>query len=410
MSLNTSLHSNFWLFAFLFSLSLILSGTWYFASQYSYWGDEVRFVETIKYFGQDFQIKKLIQYNEMSAPLPFLLYAGWGKIVGFELSNLRVFSLIIAVITYISFFWFVSRLFHNQKTAYFCTMFIVVHPYMLGFSVFVFTDMLPIFASVMALCATKYSKPMLILLAGITGLLSRQYFVFFLFALGLTFFFRFLSKKSRKDAYMAIAIFISTLPLGIFAYLWGGLSPPTHLNNLYLDEAFRFHPEYLSLYILQLFVYLLPFVLLNAIKIYGRITVWLITIATCWFYFLFPIVPSPAAREASFHTVGFFHRIVRFLVGSSLEHVIFFTMFTISIPIAVFIITDTFQRFRLKCYDLIFALHLSVLCYFLIMPFSYLLWEKYFMPLVPILSISLMAFNKQSKTAVENNIPIISLR
>ena len=380
MSTPTSLRTNIWFIAFLVSMAFILSFAWLFAIQHSHWGDEIRFVNTISYFGNDFHLQKLVHYNEMSAPLPFVLYAMWGKLVGFALNDLRAFSLIIAVITYVLFFWFIFKTFNCQKLAYFSSMFLMLQPYMLGFSVFVFTDMLPILASIFVFYSARYGKPLLMLLAGLIGLLSRQYFIFLLIAFGLTFFIRFLLKKERNDMYMATAIILSTLPLGVLAYYWQGLSPQTHLNSLYLDEAFRFHPEYLTLYIVQLSIYIFPYIILNVRKIYGNYSVWVISITFSWLYIIFPIEPSPAAQEASFHTVGFLHKMVRSLVGSPGEHLIFYALFTVGIPIAFFILRDLYLRIRLKLYDLIFAMHLSVIFFLIIIPCSYLLWEKYFMP------------------------------
>lgn len=390
-------------------MALILTFAWLFVIQQSHWGDEIRFVNTISYFGNDFHLQKLVHYNEMSAPLPFVLYAMWGKLVGFTLNDLRAFSLIIAVITYVSFFWFIFKIFNCQKLAFYSSMFLMLQPYMLGFSVFVFTDMLPILASILVFYAARFGKPLLMLLAGLIGLLSRQYFIFLLIAFGFTFFIRILINKDRNDVYMAMAIFLSTLPLGVLAYFWQGLSPQTHLNSLYLDEAFRFHPEYLTLYIVQLSIYIFPYIILNVRKIYGNYLVWLIAIALSWLYFMFPIEPSPAAQEASFHTVGFLHRIIRLMVGTPGEHAIFYVLFTIAIPIVMFIVRDTLLRIRLKLYDLVFAMHLSVICFLIIIPCSYLLWEKYFMPLVPILSLSLLAFHKPPALESSSNLPKIHL-
>ncbi|MDH5683388.1 MAG: hypothetical protein OEZ20_02865 [candidate division WOR-3 bacterium] len=69
-----------------------------------YWADEVHFVETIRQFGKEINLNLIRHYNEMSTPLPFILYALWGRIFGFEVHILRYFSMIIAFITYILFY------------------------------------------------------------------------------------------------------------------------------------------------------------------------------------------------------------------------------------------------------------------------------------------------------------------
>ena len=68
------------------------------------WADEHHFISTIEEFGEELSLRQLRTYNEMSTPLPFILYALWGKLVGFHLHQLRFFSLIIALFTFIYFF------------------------------------------------------------------------------------------------------------------------------------------------------------------------------------------------------------------------------------------------------------------------------------------------------------------
>ena len=388
----------------LFLFDLIL---WHFVRQMPYWGDEIHFVGTIQYFGHDFSWRKLVHYNEMSAPLPFLLYAGWGKVVGFELNDLRLLSLVISAVTYLAFFGFVAESLKSQKSAFCCTLFLIFHPYMVGFSALVFTGMLPILASILVLYAMRSNQPLLMFSAGVLGLLSRQYFVFLLFAVGLTYLFRLFYRYRRRDLFMAASIILSTVPLCILAYAWQGFSPKTELNRLYMDESFRFHPQYLSLYILQLSVYLLPLIVLNAKKIYGSLLPWLIAVACSWLYWIFPVRPCPAAVNASFFTVGFFHKYTRLLVGPVAEQYIFWILFTVSIPILVFVVKDLYHRVKSRTYDIIFAIHLSLICFLLILPWSYFLWEKYFMPLVPLLTITWTAFYLASASASKNTFPRI---
>ncbi len=392
MPLSKTIHRHRWFFIFFVVLILFDIVLRHFVRQMPYWGDEVHFVGTIQYFGHNFSWQKLIYYNEMSGPLPFLLYAAWGHLIGFELNDLRLFSLVISAVTYLAFFAFVDGSLKNQKAAFACTLFLMFHPYMVGFSVLVFTDMLPILASILVLYAMRYNRPLLMFSAGVLGLLSRQYFVFFLFAVGLTYLLRIVSRYRSRDAVMAASIILSTLPLCILAYAWQGFSPKNELNNLYMDESFRFHPEYVTLYILLLSVYLLPLVVLNAKKIYGSLLPWLIAIPGSWWYWFFSVKPCPAAVNASFLTVGFFHKFIKFLVGPVAEQYIFQVLFTVSLPILVFVVKDLYHRVKVRTYDIIFAIHLSLICFLLILPCSYFLWEKYFMPLVPLLTITWASF------------------
>ena len=46
-----------------------------------------------------------------------------------------------------------------------------------------------------------------------------------------------------------------------------------------------------------------------------------------WLYWVFPVAPSTAAVQASLHTVGLFHKVVRFVLGAQYEHIFFFCLF-----------------------------------------------------------------------------------
>ena len=47
-------------------------------------GDEMRFIETSRNFSSGFGLSLLKHYEEMSTPLPFMLFGMWGKLFGFE--------------------------------------------------------------------------------------------------------------------------------------------------------------------------------------------------------------------------------------------------------------------------------------------------------------------------------------
>ncbi len=89
----------------LIAFLLIYETTLYFtvACQQPVWHDEGHYIKTSIYLVENFNLQSLKQYNEMSTPLPFLIYGLWGKIVGYELERLRILSLIVAFF-YLSYF------------------------------------------------------------------------------------------------------------------------------------------------------------------------------------------------------------------------------------------------------------------------------------------------------------------
>src|SRR5437868_4207542 len=71
--------------------------------------DEPHFVGTIIQFGTNpLSLDLLAHYNEMSGPVPFVLYGAWGRMFGFEPLTLRLFSIVVAVATYVLLFWFLQ--------------------------------------------------------------------------------------------------------------------------------------------------------------------------------------------------------------------------------------------------------------------------------------------------------------
>jgi len=142
------------------------------------WHDECHFVETVRLFLTHPSLSTLVHYNEMSTPLPFVLYAVWGWLFGDSLINLRVLSLIIAAFTYLLYYYFFVKTFSGSKTAFWLTFFLALNPYMTGAGIFVYTDMLTMFFLVLLFFAIRNRSPFLSFIAAAGGLLCRQYYVF----------------------------------------------------------------------------------------------------------------------------------------------------------------------------------------------------------------------------------------
>ena len=55
----------------------------------------------------------------------------------------------------------------------------------------------------------------------------------------------------------------------------------------------------------------------------------------------------------------------------------------------LWLVRDAWRRARLKSFDLTLLLDLTLLAFFLLMPFSYNVWEKYLLPALMVLSMRL---------------------
>lgn len=366
-----------------------------------YWGDEEHFAATVRLFAQNFSIDTIQHYNEMSTPLPFILYAGWGRIFGAETQTLRIFSLLLALLTYLSLYHLLFSTLLNARAALLTTVFIALNPYMLAFSIFVFTDMAALLFLVLCCIAVKEHHPILFLGSAAAALLSRQYLIFVPLAAIAYYLTRWvwLREQAQSQAVSMIATAsASFLPLLILFGIWRGPNPDNLVQQLYIGESFRFHPNSLTLYISLLFVYLLPVVLLNVRTLFSSRRAWIGALGASWLYTLFPVQPSQVSIDVDIDTVGFFHRAIRFMLGIELERWIFFLTFVAGLVIAFVVVMDVYSRWRRRDTAYGFFLGMSILAFFVIMPFSYLGWEKYFLPAVPIAAIWMLLLNPSQAT------------
>ncbi len=360
-----------------------------------YWGDEAHFVKTVRQFGNEISVSQLQHYNEMSTPLPFILYAAWGHVLGFDIATLRIFSLIIALITYLVFFHLAFSIFKNPGTAILITLFLLIQPYLIGLSIFVFTDMLMMLFLILGILAVRNSRPYLFSFAAAGGLLCRQYFAFFILAAGIYFLARLVLQKNKQSAFMLISTFLSTLPLIFLFILWKGFSPQNNMKALYLNERLHFHPDFLVLYISLFAVYLFPVIIYRWRSIYGNIRILAASVLVSGIYIFFPVYASKPAVAVNVLTVGFFHRLVRAIVGTGADQFVFYAAFLLSLPVVISIIRDGWRRVGKRDFDFLFFLDLAIIGFIFLMPFSYLNWEKYFIPVIPLAALQLLLLPKR---------------
>ena len=350
--------------------------------------DELHYVNTIKQFGEELSISTIKHYNEMSTPLPFILYSTWGRIFNYNIQTLRIFSVIIAIITYLLFHRLIYSMFNDNKIALLTTAYIVLNPYMVGLSVLVFTDMLSILFIIISCIAIRNNNPIILSISLAGCLLCRQYLIFFVLAVGLYYFIKYYNNKSRDNTHiflMLLSCIISLIPLSILVFLWKGLSPINELKNVYLDEGLRFHPSFFNLYVSQLFVYLAPLVVIFWKSFYNDIKIIFGCFIISWFYWLYPIRVSKYQVNSNIYTVGLFHKFIRSISGSQfIENVIFYLAFFLGLPIIVAVVKDLYFKLQKNIIDFALLLDLSIVSFLLIMPFSYYCWEKYFLPILPL--------------------------
>ncbi len=347
------------------------------------WGDEGHYVNTIEQFGDRLSLELLRTYEEMSGPLPFVLYAAWGNLVGFNLTMLRIFSLLAALVTYILFYRVARTWGLSPERAVIALAILMLNPYMIGLSVFVYTDMLTILFVVFALQGFVTNKVRTMSVALALALLCRQYIVFVSIALIAYQVMQYVLEKDRSALPKIGYLIAAHLPLIALFFLWGGLNPDNDMQQLYARHAFVFHPSFVTTYIAALGAYLLPILVWRWRQVYAKRAV-IISAVLCWLYWLFPIEAAEPAKHVGTDTVGLLHGwLVERLGGGIGPDIAFFVLFFVGIPIVIHAVAEMgviAKRRVIVPQDL---WPMLLLAFLIVMPWSYLVWEKYLMPLLP---------------------------
>jgi hypothetical protein len=371
------------------------------------WGDESHFIETVRAFGVAMGPKQLLDYREVTPPLVYVVYALWGRLAGFDLQHLRMLSLVFSLVVYIYFHRLLFALFPGGRTALYATAFLMISPYMLGTSIFVFTDMLTMVFVMAFLWSVFEERPLWSLAAAAGALLSRQYTVFMVLAAGLVFLFRFIRQRDRRSARMAAACAVSVLPLAALFLLWKGMAPPSGIAYWNPAGGVAFHFSYVSTYVSMIVLYCLPLLLLAWRALFTDRRILLFSLLGGIYYVVFPIAPSRVTLEQTSHlTVGLVHRALELaLPGPTAEHVVLFVCFVLGLPLVIRIVRDGWSRAVGGHADFTLFLDLSVVLFLLLMPLSYQTWEKYLLPLLPVLFIRLLMLRPSSVWADPPSVP-----
>ena len=382
MKINSILNNNFKLIGIIISLIYLLGLCLTIGLNHEAWTDEGHFQKTVIYFTQTPLLTSLLHYEEMSTPLPFVLYAIWGKIFSVELYSLRIFSLIIAFIFFnvsLSFFYKISN---NKVTSMLLLLILMLNPYIIGISFFVYTDMLATLTLLISCYALIEKKYLISAIFIGLAILCRQYLVYGLIAIGISIIYNefYLNKKIPYQLlYLLIPVIIN---LALFIY-WEGSTPQNMLKNRYMHQAFAFHFDALTAYIASFGIYACPILLFINKQIPLKVYISGVIIGII-LYFLFPIEVSDVALGASVkvNTIGFFHKLILF-TPKSIQHILWIVSTSTGVILTIYLLQSTIQNLSIET---VFFSSIWIV-FLLIMPLSYLTWEKYIIPILPFLLI-----------------------
>jgi hypothetical protein len=361
------------------------------------WGDERHFLEQARSFGKDLSLDHLRDYEEVTPPLAFILYGLWGKVAGLDTANLRVLSLIIAGAVFVLLTWIAVLYLKDHVQALGVLCMFLINPYTIGLSVFVYTDMVMILFLLLFLLAMLRERALLVSVAVACGLLTRQYFVFAVMAGAGYLLWRWQYSRSEFARMGLVALVIGTLPLASMMALWKGIAPPTG-TAIWITSAPGFHTSYVVLYVALSLVFVLPIVVLRPIVFRQGMSTHILLLFLSLLYFVSPVRSSmETVKQTGRETVGLFHRaLVSLGGGTATNDLVFYVGWLGGLYLLTFLGRDTVRRVRTRRIDLSLLLNLLFLSFFLVMPFSYQVWEKYFLPVVPVLSLRLLKENRRT--------------
>lgn len=382
----------------LFSL-ITLSAIAIFSLSLPFRGDERHIVETIKLFTENFSFNTIKDYPEVTPPFFFMFYALWGKIFGTSIEGLRIFTLIISFITWQLLFYLFQFFVKKEFHALLLSLLVVVNPYFLGTSVFVFTDMLTILLSLSAIISFIKNKTILFIVFATLAILCRQYAVIIPAAVILYSLLTY-KRDEKSGRKFILSSIITVLPLLILFEVWKNISPASGIEKWIISNSALYNIDYLNTYLTFSVIYIFPLVIVFFRKIKPDYKSILIALVFTTLLSFFPVKPSIAALNFTDHkTVGFVHQGLAAIVG--LDTLWLKMLLAIFLLFGCYINIELIKRFYIEIRGKFFGKEkiftMLWILFLVIMPFSYQVWEKYLTMILPflILSIYLILYPKE---------------
>jgi hypothetical protein len=175
--------------------------------------------------------------------------------------------------------------------------------------------------------------------------------------------------------------------------LWRGLAPANAMRALYLAHGLSFKTPALTLYVTQLFTYLCPLLALRPWT-WARHSwpTWIGIVGVSGLYWLAPMRSAPPQVAAGIDTVGLLHRAILAVVGVNVGDIVFWIAFALGLAVLASIVAAAAPSRAVAAWPNTQTFLAIAVCAFLaVMPWSYMHWEKYFMPLLPLAAVLVLA-------------------
>jgi 4-amino-4-deoxy-L-arabinose transferase-like glycosyltransferase len=377
-----------------FAFSIVaLASIGYFSLFRPYWSDEAHFVETVRLFVDDFSFERLRDYPEVTPPLVYVLYAGWAKIFGSSTEILRLFSLLVALICWQVLYRF-NRLITGQPLyAWLLSLIMVVNPYFVGTSVFVYTDMLTILFCLLAITALIRERTVTFFICLSAAIMCRQYAI--VFPVAYAFFWCLARLRGRSyPVRFLLGALASVIPLLFLIFYWGNIAPESGLRKWCVADGLAFNFSAVTVYVTFAVVYIAPLVVWGLSRFSIRFIDLMAALCASLWFIVFPVAPSLATlTQTQFNTVGLAHRAFRALFGEGvlLDSALWLCFF-VGCLLTFLAVKSLVADCKRRVLDEKTFFVLVWLLFLIVMPFSYQVWEKYLLMVLPFLGLSIAIY------------------
>jgi 4-amino-4-deoxy-L-arabinose transferase-like glycosyltransferase len=380
-----------------------------FVRHWAPWGDEAHYLETVRRFGEGLDLQLLRSYpHEMTGPLGFVAYGLWGRMVGFDLWPLRLLSPLLALATCLLLTGLLQHVAHRRLVIAGTAM-LALNPYFVGLAVFVFTDMLALLFMLVAVTGFVRDRRWLTI-AGMAGAVTTRQFQVFLVLAFILASFTLIARRPPQVARQLVAIAVGLLPFGALVWLWGGLSPANSIRRIFWTSP-HFDLHGLSLYLAIPGVYALPLVIYRLYRLRHRVPWSTVAggIAIAALVLIFPVRAAAVQVRGGWETVGFAHRALTYLLPGAAATAVWFASACCWLVAAIEQGRRAWRSRDHVASSLPVTACCGVISFLAVMPFSYMPWEKYALPLIVFAIVVLCMETERRDELVERSGSIVSV-
>jgi hypothetical protein len=373
---------------------------------YAFRGDEEHFVSTVELFSDDLSPAAALDYPEVTGPLFYYMFASWGRLDGSSTESLRVFNLIVSLAVVILLYFLYGRVLGNLRIVLWGILLLLLNPYFPGLSMHVFTDMTALLFVVLAVLAVYAGNPLLLFGSITCALLVRQYSIFIVLSSALFFILSY-SKQHSLRTREFIALVAGSVPLLLMMILWKGFAPPSGVDRWIISDGSIYRFRYIFIYIIFMAASILPLIIYSFRALFRSHKIVLSGLSVSVIYLFFPVHSSQVTLEQTgLTTVGLMHRFIGELLGNYYleQFVLWILCWAGSVTLFSMLAMDV-RAFRDGRCEFGLFLTLIVIVFLVIMPFSYQVWEKYLVMILPfmVLRLLMMIGSDRKSCQSENN-------